>query len=91
MPRRTRAGSGKWGATSAKGRDAGNLAHKRAFEAKKRARKVVDLLEKSLELIAEDDPTQPAVKYVHTALCEAERRATLLEDWYQRTYPERLT
>lgn len=64
-----------------------SLAQARALEARNRARKVVDLLEESLELVAEDDPTQPSTKYIYAALNEAERRALTLEDWYQRTYP----
>lgn len=34
----------------------------------------------------EDDSIQPAIEYVYAALCEAETRATVLEDWYERTY-----
>lgn len=51
----------------------------------KRARKVVDLLEEAFELII-DDPSQPATKYVHAALFEAEHRAHILEGGYRRTY-----
>jgi hypothetical protein len=83
--------AGESGATSANDEDPRSLAQARALEAKKRARKVVNLLEESLKLVAEDDPTQPSTKYVYAALNEAERRAMTLEDWYQRTYRERLS
>ena len=44
------------------------------------------LLEQARELISEDDAGQPAIKHVRAAIEEAEGRATLLEDWYRRTY-----
>ena len=59
---------------------------KRAAKAKANAREAVVLLEQARELIAEDDAGQPAIKHVYAAIDEAEGRATLLEDWYRRTY-----
>ena len=59
---------------------------KRAAKAKDKAREAVVLLEQARELIAEDDAGQPAIKHVYAAIDEAEGRATLLEDWYRRTY-----
>ncbi len=44
------------------------------------------LLEQVFQLMAEDDRIQPAIQHVYAALCEAETRATVLEDWYARTY-----
>jgi hypothetical protein len=46
----------------------------------------VKLLEQAREILAEDSVTQPAVKHLDTALYDAKARATVLEDWYQRTY-----
>jgi hypothetical protein len=60
--------------------------HKRAAKAKDKAREAVVLLEQARELIAEDDAGQPAIKHVCAAIDEAEGRATMLEDWYRRTY-----
>jgi hypothetical protein len=59
---------------------------KRAARAKDKAREAVVLLEQARELIAEDDAGQPAIKHVYAAIDEAEGRATLLEEWYRRTY-----
>ena len=59
---------------------------KRAAKAKDNAREAVVLLEHARELIAEDDAGQPAIRHVYAAIDEAEGRATLLEDWYRRTY-----
>lgn len=59
---------------------------KRAAKAKDKAREAVVLLEQARELIAEDDAGQPAIKHVYAAIDEAEGRATMLEDWYRRTY-----
>ncbi len=59
---------------------------KRAAKAKDKAREAVVLLEQARELIAEDDPGQPAIKHLYAAIDEAESRATMLEDWYRRTY-----
>jgi hypothetical protein len=59
---------------------------KRAAKAKDNAREAVVLLEQARELIAEDDAGQPALGHVCAALHDAEGRATLLEDWYRRTY-----
>ena len=63
-----------------------HLQRKSAAKAKDKAREAVVLLEQARELIAEDDAGQPAIKHVHAAIDEAEGRATLLEDWYRRTY-----
>jgi hypothetical protein len=46
----------------------------------------VKLLEQAREILAEDSVTQPAVKHLDTALNDAKARATVLEDWNQRTY-----
>jgi hypothetical protein len=59
---------------------------KRAAKAKDNAREAVVLLEQAQELIAEDDAGQPAIRHVRAAIDEAEGRATMLEDWYRRTY-----
>ena len=59
---------------------------KRAAKAKANAREAVVLLEQARELIAEDEAGQPALKHVCAAIDEAEGRATMLEDWYRRTY-----
>ena len=59
---------------------------KRAAKAKDNAREAVVLLEQARALIVEDDAGQPAIKHVCAAIDEAEGRATLLEDWYRRTY-----
>ena len=59
---------------------------KRAAKAKDKAREAVVLLEQARGLIAEDDAWQPAIKHVCAAIDEAEGRATMLEDWYRRTY-----
>lgn len=64
----------------------GGREHDGAYEAMKKAKKVIDLLEEAFELIVDDDPAQPATKYVHAALFEAERRAHILEEGYRRTY-----
>ena len=57
-----------------------------AREAVAKAEKVVQPLERAFELMAEDDPVQPAVRYLYASLNEAEARLTVLEDWYRRTY-----
>jgi hypothetical protein len=59
---------------------------KRAAKAKDTAREAVVLLEQARALIVEDDAGQPAIKHVCAAIHEAEGRATMLEDWYRRTY-----
>ncbi len=59
---------------------------KRAAKAKDKAREAVVLLEQARVLIVQDDAGQPAIKHVCAAIDEAEGRATLLEDWYRRTY-----
>ena len=59
---------------------------KRAAKAKDNAREAVVLLEQARALIVEDDAGQPALEHVCAALHEAEGRATVLEDWYRRTY-----
>ena len=57
-----------------------------AERAKTQAWEAVKLLEQAHELLAEDSVTQPAVKHLDVVLHEAKARATVLEDWYQRTY-----
>ncbi|CAN5770535.1 hypothetical protein BH23ACT11_BH23ACT11_17590 [soil metagenome] len=52
------------------------------------ARESAELLERVFRLVTEDDAIQPAIKHVYAALCEAETRAAVIEDWYRRTYPE---
>jgi hypothetical protein len=59
---------------------------KGAAKAKANARGAVVLLEQARALIVEDDAGQPAIKHLCAAIDEAEGRATLLEDWYRRTY-----
>ncbi len=57
-----------------------------AERAKTQGWEAVNLLEQARELLAEDSVTQPAVKHLDAALYDAKARATVLEDWYQRTY-----
>jgi hypothetical protein len=57
-----------------------------AERAKTQAWEAVKLLERARKLMAEDSVTQPAVRHLDAALHEAKARATVLEDWYQRTY-----
>ena len=59
---------------------------KHAAKAKDKAREAVVLLEQAQALIVEDDAGQPAIKHLYAAIDEAESRATMLEDWYRRTY-----
>jgi hypothetical protein len=59
-----------------------------AERTKTQAWEAVKLLEQARELLAEDSATQPAVKHLDAALYEAKARATVLEDWYQRTYSD---
>jgi hypothetical protein len=54
--------------------------------AKDKVREAVGLLEQVRELLAEDDTGQPVITYLDAAIREAELRASILEDWYQRTY-----
>ena len=63
-----------------------NSTRKQAEKAKTQAREVVELLERAREMMAEDNAVQPAIEHLNAALHEAEGRATMLEDWYQRTY-----
>lgn len=63
-----------------------NPGREQGREAVAKAEKVVELLERSLRLTAEDDPVQPAVKHLRAALREAEARLSVLENWYRRTY-----
>ena len=60
--------------------------HREAQEAMKKAKEVVELLDRAFALMAEDDPAQPAAAHLYAALWEAEVRANTLEDWYSRTY-----
>ena len=66
--------------------DGRSSTRKRAEKVKTQAREVVELLEQARELMTEDDVLQPAMKHLYAALHEAEGRATMLEDWYRRTY-----
>ncbi|MDQ3965342.1 MAG: hypothetical protein M3246_02630 [Actinomycetota bacterium] len=68
------------------GGGARNPGREQAREAVAKAEKVAELLEQAFELMAEDDPIQPAVKHLYATLCEAEVRLTVLENWYRRTY-----
>ncbi|MGH3088152.1 MAG: hypothetical protein ACRDSJ_12635 [Rubrobacteraceae bacterium] len=61
-------------------------ARRRAREAVEKSGEVVELLEHAFELVAEDDSVQPAMGHIYAALCEAETRHRVLEDWYTRTY-----
>ncbi|MGB3635950.1 MAG: hypothetical protein WA982_18075 [Rubrobacteraceae bacterium] len=56
--------------------------------AARKAREAATLLERVFRLMTEDDSIQPAIKYVYAALCEAETRASIIEDWYERTYSD---
>ncbi|MBA2345706.1 MAG: hypothetical protein H0V83_11560 [Rubrobacter sp.] len=60
--------------------------HREAQEALKKAKEVVELLDRAFTLMAEDDPAQPASAHIYAALWEAAIRANTLEDWYDRTY-----
>ena len=64
----------------------GSSTRKQAEKVKTQAREVVELLEQARELMARDNTVQPATEHLHAALREAEGRADMLEDWYQRTY-----
>ena len=58
----------------------------KAHKAKTQAREAVGLLERARTLLAEDNARQLAIKHIDEAITEADRRAAMLEDWYQRTY-----
>lgn len=60
----------------------------RAAATVEKARRAVVLLEEAFRLMTEDDAIQPAMKYIYAALCEAETRAAVLEDWYERNYSD---
>jgi len=66
--------------------DGRDSTRKEAEKAKTQAREVVELLEQARKLMAEDSVVQPAMDHLYATLHEAEGRATVLEDWYQRTY-----
>jgi hypothetical protein len=66
--------------------DGQTCGREQAERAKTQAWEAVSLLEQARELLAEDSATHPAVKHLDAALYEAKARATVLEDWYQRTY-----
>ena len=66
--------------------DGQTCGQEQAEKAKTQVWEAVKLLERARELMAEDSPTQPAVKHLDAALHEAKARAIVLEDWYQRTY-----
>lgn len=59
---------------------------RRAWRSVRETRRAVYFLEQTFRLMTEDDALQPTIKYVYAALCEAETRAAVLEDWYRRTY-----
>jgi hypothetical protein len=68
-------------------RDGGQTCGREQAEwAKTQAWEAVKLLERARDLMAEDSATQPAASHLDAALHEAKARATVLEDWYQRTY-----
>ena len=50
------------------------------------AREAVVLLEQARTLLAKDNARQLAIKHLDEAITQAARRATMLEDWYRRTY-----
>ena len=68
------------------GNDSRDSTRKQAEKVKTQAREVVELLEQARKLMAEDSVVQPAMDPLHVTLHEAEVRATMLEDWYERTY-----
>jgi hypothetical protein len=53
-----------------------------AEKAKSQARQAVVLLEQARTLLAEDNAMQLAMEHIDEAISEAERWATMLEDWY---------
>ncbi len=65
------------------------LVREEAEKAKTQAREAVVLLEQARTLLAEDNAMQLAMEHIDEAISEAERRATMLEDWYRRTYSPR--
>ena len=50
------------------------------------AREAVVLLEQARTLLAKDNARQLAIKHLDESITQAARRATMLEDWYRRTY-----
>src|SRR5215217_6851402 len=62
------------------------LVREEAQKAKRQAREAVVLLEQAHTLLYEDNARQLAIKHLDEAITEANRRATMLEDWYRRTY-----
>ena len=50
------------------------------------AREAVVLLEQARTLLAKDNARQLAIKHLDESISQAARRATMLEDWYRRTY-----
>jgi hypothetical protein len=62
------------------------LVREEAQKAKTQARKAVVLLEQARTILYEDNARQLAIKHIEEAITEADRRATMLEDWYRRTY-----
>ena len=50
------------------------------------AREAVVLLEQARTLLAKDNARQLAIKHLDASITQAVRRATMLEDWYRRTY-----
>jgi hypothetical protein len=56
-----------------------------ARQAVTKAKEAVKLLERARKLMTEENPAQLAMEHLHAALREAESRATVSEDWYQRS------
>lgn len=67
----------------------GIMRRKLAAEAVRKSRRTAAFLEEAFQLMTEEDKIQPSIKHVYAALCEAETRAAMLEDWYGRTYRDR--
>jgi hypothetical protein len=65
---------------------AGHSGREQAREAVTKAREVVELLEHARELMAEENPAQSAIEPLSAAIREARSHATMLENWYRRTY-----
>jgi hypothetical protein len=57
-----------------------------AQNAKTQARDAVVLLEQARTLLAKDNARQLAMKHIDESITQAARWATMLEDWYRRTY-----
>ncbi len=53
---------------------------RQALCAARKARRTAERLEQAFRLLAEEDPIHPTIEYVYAALCEAESRASVMED-----------